>query len=197
LLRIILASQSPRRIELLNRFGIKYQCIPAELNEFFQPGEDAVEGVQRIAKEKAFTVAQQAKSSIIIAADTIVVCNRKVLGKPLNEDDARDKLSLLSGKKHEVITGLCVLNSANRFFKLEAEITAVYFRRLTEKEISNYIATGEPMDKAGAYGIQGLGAVFVEGIEGCFFNVVGLPLHRLYKMLNYFGINILTGGVQG
>jgi len=128
--------------------------------------------------------------SIVIAADTIVVLEGQIMGKPLNEDDARHKLSRLSGRRHEVITAVCV-KMGEEICEVEDETTRVYFRPLSAQEITAYVASGEPADKAGAYGIQGRGGLLVEKIEGCYFNVVGLPLSRLYLMLKKHGVDLL------
>lgn len=189
--RIILASRSPRRKSLLKQLDLRFDCLPAQINEDFQPGETAREGARRIAWNKAEDVRKKVKNALIIAADTVVVCNGEVLGKP---DDARDafcKLSQLRGREHEVITAVCVMDAESGLCEVQDEITRVCFRDMTDEEIRAYIMTGEPMDKAGAYGIQGLGAVFIDRIEGCYFNVVGLPLSKLYSMLQRQGVRLL------
>lgn len=193
--RIILASASPRRSELLKNIGLPFIKYPALTDEQIFPDETPEEGAKRLALDKAEYAARNCNcdEGIIIAADTVVVLNDKVLGKPVDEKEAYDMLAMLSGKSHQVITAVCLKNLADNRTLLEAETTRVYFRVLEEGEIRNYIKTGEPMDKAGAYGIQGLGALFVEKIEGCYFNVVGLPLYRLYNMLKDMGVNILGG----
>ncbi|MGI6453211.1 MAG: Maf family protein [Syntrophomonadaceae bacterium] len=191
---IILASQSPRRRILLSNLGVKFSCISIEANEVFYNKEDPVTAVQRIALQKADLAADRLQSGIIITADTIVVLHGEIMGKPADDDDAFRMLSMLSGNRHRVITGLCVKDLDNQSQEVVAETTWVYFRQLSEEEIVRYIATGEPQDKAGAYGIQGYGAVLIEKIEGCYFNVVGLPLSRLYQMLKKQGIEMLPGG---
>jgi septum formation protein len=188
---IILASASPRRQDLLDALGIKYKSVPAELDEHFFPGELPRKAAERVAREKAEAVARNFEHGLILAADTIVVCDGKVLGKPQDEDDAFLMLSHLSGKSHEVITAVCIKDIDQAESEVESEVTRVYFRSLSPMEIRTYISSGEAMDKAGAYGIQGLGSVFVERIDGCYFNVVGLPISRVYGMLARRGTNIL------
>ena len=189
--KIILASQSPRRKNLLEQLGIHFDCCQAHIDENFQPGETAREGVRRIACHKAEDVQKKVKNALIIAADTVVVCNGEVLSKPDDVRDAFCKLSKLRGREHKVITAVCVMDAERGLCEVQDEITRVFFRDITDEEIRAYIMTGEPMDKAGAYGIQGLGAVFVERIEGCYFNVVGLPLKKLYSMLQRQGVKVL------
>lgn len=190
---IILASRSPRRVMLLERFGINFTCKPAEIDETIFPSENPIQAVKRLAKMKADIAADSFGTGIVIAADTIVIYRGEILGQPRNKDDAYEKLSILSGQSHEVVTAICVKDISNNNFEIGTEITKVYFRRISYEEILRYINTGEPMDKAGAYGIQGIGAIFVEKIEGCFFNVVGLPLGKLSLMLKKFGVDLLKG----
>ena len=189
--RIILASQSPRRKSLLEQLDIHFECCPANIDEEFQPGETAREAARRIAWNKAEDVRKKAKNALIIAADTMVVCNGEILGKPDDVRDAFCKLSKLRGREHEVITAVCVMDAESGLCEVQDEITRVWFRDVKDEEIRAYIMTGEPMDKAGAYGIQGLGAVFIDRIEGCYFNVVGLPLKNLYSMLQRQGVRLL------
>ncbi|MDD2586568.1 MAG: Maf family protein [Syntrophomonadaceae bacterium] len=195
--KIILASQSPRRKMLLETLGVDFTCVPAKIDEYVLCREKPREAVNRIARQKAEEVASRYKDSLVIAADTIVVYNHQIMGKPEDEEDAFRKLSILSGNSHEVITALCIMNAARKVCDQEDEITRVYFRNITERETRAYIATGEPMDKAGAYGIQGIGSIFISRIEGCYFNVVGLPLSRLYIMLQRQGIDLLGGTSAG
>jgi septum formation protein len=175
---IILASGSPRRKELLARLGLTFSVVPAQIEENISTSQLPQELTQEIAFQKARYVSKRIKKGLIIGADTIVVLEDHLLGKPVNEEDAFNKLSLLNGKRHEVITGLCVIDATSGDVQMEAEITRVYFRKITDNEIRGYIASGECMDKAGAYAIQGRGAIFVDRIEGCYYNVVGLPLTR-------------------
>jgi len=188
---IILASASPRRKELLEMLGVRdLKIIPAVGEEKAAPdlAPDAL--VKALAAHKAREIAAKAGAAdIVIAADTIVWHEGRVYGKPHSEAEAARMLRALSGNAHEVYTGVAVLRGETLL--LEAERSSVHFRPLTEAEISAYIATGEPMDKAGAYGIQGRASLFVEGIEGDFFNVMGLPLCRLGLMLNTLGVHLL------
>ena len=187
---IILASGSPRRRELLEMLGLEFEVRPARGGEHPPEHAGPEEIVLALAGDKAAEVAEHcAPENVIIAADTIVWLEGELLGKPRSEEDAVRMLRELSGRSHEVWTGVCVLRGGEKL--LGAERTLVRFRRLEESEILAYIATGEPMDKAGAYGAQGLASLFVEGIEGDFFNVMGLPLCRLGKMLGKLGVKLL------
>lgn len=190
---IILASQSPRRKELLARLGLVFSTIPANIEENIASFQLPQTAVQEIAFQKARYVSDLLNDGLIIAADTVVVLKDTILGKPADEKHAYEMLTSLSGQEHIVVTGICLMDAASGDYQVEAEITKVKFRELSETEIKNYIATGEPMDKAGAYGIQGRGAVLVDRIEGCYYNVVGLPLTRLYLMLERCGIDLLGG----
>jgi len=189
--RIILASQSPRRRKIMELLRIEFEYCPADINEIFFPQEKPRDAVRRIAQSKAEQVRELLGSGLIISADTVVVCNGEMLGKPSDEQDAHKKLSILKGTKHEVITAVCVLDAESGFFEVQDETTWVHFRDITDDEIRAYISTGEPMDKAGAYAIQGTGAVFIARIEGCYFNVVGLPIKNLYSMLKRQGVKLL------
>lgn len=190
---IILASQSPRRKELLARLGLVFTAIPANIEENITSFQCPHTAVQEIAFQKAQYVSDLLNDGLIIAADTVVVLKDAILGKPADEKSAFEMLTSLSGQEHTVITGICLMDAATGAYQVESEITKVRFRTLSETEVRNYIATGEPMDKAGAYGIQGRGAVLVDRIEGCYYNVVGLPLTRLYLMLERCGIDLLGG----
>lgn len=188
--RWVLASQSPRRRELLSRMLDEFAVITDDSAETLIAGESPEQTVQRLAKEKADHVAEKLDGdAMILAADTVVVLDGHILGKPKDEDEAFAMLSALSGREHRVYTGIAVLDTEHRHWETAAELTKVRFRSLTEEEIRRYIASGEPMDKAGAYGIQNKGALLVQGIEGDYFNVVGLPLCRLGTVLREsFGI---------
>ncbi len=188
---IILASQSPRRRELLNQIGLTFTTAPADVDERMLEHEPAEEYAVRLSHEKAHTAAVRGNSGIVIAADTIVVVDNVVLGKPLDARDAERMLRLLSGRDHEVITGVSVLDIETGKERSANSVTRVWFRDLTAVEISGYVASGEPLDKAGAYGIQEKGALLVRKIEGCYSNVVGLPLSLLVELLKEFGISIL------
>ena len=188
----ILASASPRRKQLMKSIGIDAQVIPANINEDKLKGLPPEKMVTQLAMLKATDVARSFKGeTYVIGADTCVCLDREVLGKPQNIADAKRMLQMLSGKKHAVYTGYCVVDCKSGNAVSKCEKTEVTFRALSEKEIDAYIKTREPMDKAGAYGIQGKGSVFVEKIEGDYFNVVGLPVCALTTMLcNEFGIEI-------
>jgi septum formation protein len=182
--KIYLASKSPRRRKLLRQLGVKFTSFSVNSSEEFFDGEHPVECVKRIALEKMELAKKKVKGGIIITADTIVVLNKKVLGKPQNAEDAIKILNILSGKIHTVYTGFCVLNQKTNKQIVEFEKTKVEFRKLKIDEIVDYVTGGSPMDKAGAYGIQDdFGAVFVKRINGCYYNVVGLPLTNLYSAL--------------
>lgn len=186
---IILASQSPRRRELLAQMGVpQFEVVPALGEEIASPGLSSAQLVEVLSRQKAEEVAVQAgPDDVVIAADTVVAVDGAVLGKPRDPADAARMLSLLSGRAHTVYTGVTVRRGT--FSRTAHEATQVRFRPLTQSEISAYIATGEPMDKAGAYGVQGLGALLVERLDGDFFNVMGLPVLRLSRMLERFGVH--------
>ena len=186
---IILASNSPRRKELLSQIGLTFTSDPADVDERILPGEGAEEYAIRVALDKARVAAERAGTGIIIAADTIVLLDTAILGKPADSRDAERMLDMLSGRMHTVITGMAVMDAAAGRTKTRVVTTKVWFRNLTNEEIASYVATGEPLDKAGAYGIQERGALLVQKIEGCYFNVVGLPLSVLGEILADFGIN--------
>lgn len=189
-MRIILASNSPRRKELLSQVGVNFDIIPSEFEERMV-GLPAAELVEYFAYMKAKDVAARVQEeALVIGSDTIVYLDG-VMGKPENNEDAFKMLSLLSGKKHQVISGLSIINTATGESLTGHESTAVKMKELSSAEITAYINTGEPADKAGAYAIQGMGSLFVERIEGDYFNVVGLPLFRLGSMLKHFGIKLI------
>ena len=177
---IILASQSPRRKELLGLLQKPFEVRVADISEEMDEKVDPAQQVAQVSRRKALAVARE-KEDVVIAADTIVVCGGQILGKPKDEADACRMLRLLSGKSHQVMTGLTVLQGEKQV--LCTEITDVYFRTLTDEQIRNYVRSGEPMDKAGAYGIQGGAALFVERLVGDYYNVVGLPVCRLSQIL--------------
>ena len=187
---VILASQSPRRKQLLDMLGLEFVVRPAKGEETIHHGAGPAETVRVLSRQKAAAVAATAEpDDVIIAADTIVWYGDMLLGKPRTEQEAARMLSALSGNTHHVYTGVTVQKGDKVLSG--AECTAVKFRKLSGREIDAYIATGEPMDKAGAYGIQGVACLFVEGIEGDFFNVMGLPVCRLGKMLKELGVELL------
>jgi septum formation protein len=179
---LILASQSPRRSELLRSAGIPFRVQVADVDETPLVGEGPVDYVCRLARAKA----QAVSGELVLGADTVVVVEGQILGKPVNAEAAIQMLRMLSGRSHEVITGICF---AGPEVVVDADTTTVYFSALSEREISEYVATGEPMDKAGAYGIQGRASCFVERIEGSYSNVVGLPVAMVYRHLRLFGIH--------
>ena len=187
---IILASNSPRRKGLLTQIGLSFTVAPADVDESVLPGESPEAYAVRVALDKARIAAERAGEGIVIAADTIVVVGDIILGKPSGPADARRMLSMLSGRGHEVITGLAVVDAATGRFTVRTSATQVWFRELSDREIASYVATDEPLDKAGAYGIQERGALLVERIEGCYSNVVGLPLSLLGEMLREFGVSL-------
>ena len=179
---LVLASRSPRRRDILQQAGIPFVVRPIEVDETPLPGERARDYVTRIAREKANAAAGlRADGEIILTADTTVAIHGEILGKPLDAADARRMLRMLSGQRHEVLTGIC-LRSASRVTEDCAE-TSVWFAPLSPQEIDDYAASGEPMDKAGAYAIQGLASRFIQRIEGCYFNVMGLPVALVYRHL--------------
>ena len=180
--KIILASASPRRKELLETAGAEFEIIVADVDESVPEGTKPGDAAVMTAEKKAVAVAENHKDSIVIGADTIVVAEGKILGKPADKDDAYRMLTMLSGVEHKVITGVCLACGDKKI--TFAQESKVKFYDLTADEINAYVETGEPMDKAGAYGIQGRGCVLVEKIEGDYFNIVGLPVARVMKELN-------------
>ena len=187
---IILASQSPRRKELLSQMGLRgFKVTSPEVDETVEEHLPPAQVVEELSRRKALAVASHAdQDDLIIAADTVVALEGAVLGKPADQREAFAMLTALSGNRHYVYTGLTVIKGDQ--VMTQHECTTVTFRDLEPEEISHYIATGEPMDKAGAYGIQGLGAMLVSGIEGDYFNVVGLPIFRLSRILAGFGLDL-------
>ena len=175
-MNLILASASPRRQELLKLFGIPFAVRVADIDETINPGAAAFDEVARLSREKALAIPRE-KDDVIIAADTIVVCEGKILGKPHSEAEARQMLRLLSGRDHQVMTGCTVLHAdiCHSF----TEVTDLHFRDLTDREIDRYVRSGEPMDKAGSYGIQGGAALFCTHMVGDYYNVMGLPVCAL------------------
>lgn len=186
--KLILASSSPRRAQILRDSGFVFQIISSALDETPFAGESPRDLVRRLAENKAQLVAQRCVGpALIIAADTLVAVDSNILGKPRDADEAREMLRQISGRTHDVHTGLAVLRLPDETFRLELETTAVSFAPLSEDEINSYISSGEPFGKAGAYAVQGRGARFVTRIEGSYFNVVGLPLACLYRVLRELG----------
>ena len=177
---LILASQSPRRRELMGLFHIPFTVRVADVDETMNPGEDPYDQVAQVSRRKALAVPRE-QEDVVVAADTIVVCNRKILGKPVDEESAKEMLRLLSGRDHQVMTGMTVLRGDQH--RTVTEVTDIHFRILSEEEICRYVATKEPMDKAGSYAIQGGAALFAEKLVGDYYNVVGLPVCRLRQLL--------------
>ena len=183
---LVLASASPRRQELLRNAGIAFSVRPADVPEVSLPGEPPLDYAQRLARDKARAVRRQvAGSDLVLGADTIVVVDEHILEKPADTADAARMLRMLSGRTHLVTTGVCLIGDG--FEDVRAEITEVTFDRLTEEEIAFYVAHGEPMDKAGAYAIQGIASRWICRLDGCYFNVVGLPVPLVYRMLREHG----------
>jgi septum formation protein len=181
---LILASSSPRRQELLRNAGFEFEVDPSSVPENLLPGEAPEALVRRLAREKAREVAARSPAgSLVLGADTAVVVDGAVLGKPTDAEDASRMLRMLSGRSHRVLTGECLVRAPGRLEALEHSSTLVWFRDLSEAEIQGYVSSGEPMDKAGAYAIQGRAARFVTRIEGCYSNVVGLPVSLVDEVL--------------
>ena len=190
LVQLILASASPRRRALLAQLAIPFTVLPANIDESIMPGEGPWAYTRRVAYAKARHVARQCPTAVVLGADSVVVLEQHILGKPQDPDDARQMLSRLSGRSHTVMTAVAVLHDARHVVCLDVVQTLVHFRRLSRAAMEHYIATGEPMDKAGAYAIQGAAAAFVESWEGCYTNVVGLPLRRTAAFLQALGLPV-------
>lgn len=187
---IILASKSPRRKDLLSLLNLHFSVVSADIDETISKSKPVIEEIKRLSAEKAAAVYNTAApDDIIIAADTVVVSDGRVFGKPADADDARAMLRALSGKTHDVITGVTVMSSDKT--DTRASVTHVTFRVLTDAEINAYVETGDPFDKAGGYAIQGVSCIFISGISGDHFNVYGLPVSLLASMLRGFGVKIL------
>lgn len=192
--RVVLASSSPRRRELLAMIGIPHEVMPADIDETYLPGEDPPAHAERLAREKALRVSEKVPDAVVIAADTIVVVDGDVLGKPRDPDEAATMLRRLSGRSHTVHTAVAVRQASREAFGTESPL--VTFRELDDEHIAAYIATGEPMDKAGAYGIQGYGATLVSRVEGDYFAVMGLPLQRTVALIESLGFAYRFRGVH-
>ncbi len=187
---IILASKSPRRRELLEKLGLSFTVMTEDVDEAMDPAIPLENEIQRVSERKARAVQGLAgPEDLIISADTVVCADGRRLGKPADAAEARAMLRLLSGRAHTVVSGLCLLQGDR--CETASVTTALHFRPLSDREIDAYIATGEPMDKAGAYGIQGLASIFVDRLDGDYYNVMGLPLCTLAAMLGGFGVNVL------
>ena len=184
MIRLILASNSPRRRELLQNAGFEFDVRPSGIEETRLPGESPEDFTRRLARDKGLDVARQSSpASLVLGADTVVAINGEILEKPADADDAARMLRTLSGRTHRVITGVCLVRAPEKVLVCTHETTSVTFRNLTEDEIDSYVASGEPFDKAGGYAIQGLASRFVTRIDGCYFNVVGLPIPLVYEMV--------------
>jgi septum formation protein len=192
--RIVLASQSPRRAELIGRLGLEFDTIPADLDESYMPGETAPEHAERLARDKALAVAAAHEDALVVGSDTIVVVDGDVLGKPRDRAQAVEMLVRLAGREHEVCTGVAVVQRGRVESGLER--VRVRFRALDRRACEEYVATGEPMDKAGAYGIQGFGSALVEGIDGDYFAVMGLPVVRMLALFERFGWRYTFGDLR-
>ncbi|EPB8218042.1 Maf-like protein [Clostridium perfringens] len=192
-MKVILASKSPRRVEILEKIVKEFEVVQSNFDENTIDFKGDIEKyVKDLSRNKAIEVSKRLNEpSIVIAADTVVFQSGKVLEKPKNEEDAFSMLSSLSGNTHKVYSGICLINTYDDTVVTDCDCTEVRFSELNPRQIRNYINSGEPMDKAGAYGIQGLGGAFVEGIKGCYYNVMGLPLNKLYKSLENYDITIL------
>ena len=191
-MKLILASASPRRAEILRSAGIRFEALPAEADESRLNGESPYAMVERLALAKAAKVAvslANENSAIVLAADTIVVVGDQILGKPLGAARAVEMLRELRGREHQVITGIAAMNQLSRESLTEHEITRVWVDAITDAEIEAYVSTGEPLDKAGAYAIQGIASRYISKIEGDYFNVVGLPMARVWKLLRRLGFD--------
>ena len=187
-MKLILASASPRRAEILRATGLPFTVLSSAVDETPYPAESPQDHVQRLAAAKAELVAARAVGpAIVIAADTVVTLEGKILGKPRSSDDARKMLQLLSGRTHSVVTGVALIRLPDAERRSFVEATLVHFAQLGEQDIIHYLATDEPYDKAGAYAIQGRAGRFIPRIEGCYYNVVGLPLAHLFKALTELG----------
>jgi septum formation protein len=186
--KLVLASKSPRRAEILRAVGWESEAVAADIDETRFASEDAVSYVERLARAKAETVAGKLHERLVLGADTVVLIDREILGQPRDDEDARRMLQLLSGRWHEVLTGIALVCSGQRPRALvEHETTRVRFAKISPAEIDYYVSTGEPMGKAGAYAIQGIAALFIEEIQGDYFNVVGLPVRLVYEMSHRLG----------
>ncbi len=190
--KIILASQSPRRKWLLEQIGLEFDIIPSNFDEDIENKKFSKKLIESLAYEKAKEVSERIGNEVlIIAADTVVILGNQILGKPTDEEDARQMLQKLSNKTHKVITAIAIIDKYEDKTLINSKISKVKFKKLSDREINDYIKTGEPLDKAGSYGIQAYGSLFVEKVEGCYNNIVGLPLNLLAEMLKSFGVYLI------
>jgi len=188
--KIILASASPQRKEILRKTGLNFSICTSDYKEDIKLSLKPRALAKFLSRKKAETVAHKYKNAIIIAADTFIVFKNRLLGKPRTDKEAEEMLNMLNGQAHSVITGFTIMDTASKKKLSRSVETEVYFKKLDRKEITAYVRSKEPLDKAGAYAIQGLGSVFIERIDGDFLNVVGLPLHALTESLKKFGITV-------
>jgi septum formation protein len=188
---LVLASASPRRAELLRQLGIPFRSCPSKIIEVPECGLAAPDLALLRARQKAHDVAARFPEELVLGADTVVCYEGRILDKPQDHREALEMLAMLSGRGHDVSTGVVLFKQSNGDVREAVVTTRVTFRRLSQQDIAGYLATGEPFDKAGGYGIQGFGALLVEKIDGCYFNVVGLPLARLGEMLKSLGVDLL------
>lgn len=194
-MNIILASASPRRKEILENVNVKFTVVASNIDEVILDNEPPKELVMRLAFEKCMDVARKNEDALVIGADTIVVMDDQILGKPKNEEDACNMIELLSNKKHQVITGISLINLSLDKKVIDYVVSEVTFKDLSKETIRDYINTKESLDKAGAYGIQGYGSLLVESISGDYFNIVGLPISRISDLLKEnFNVNLFYGG---
>ena len=191
---IVLASQSPRRSELMRMLGFEFDVVPADIDETYPPGEGGAVHAQRLAREKAEAIARVRPDAVVIGSDTVVVVDDDVLGKPRSRDHAVEMLMRLQGRAHQVATGIAVV-APERGVIDEIEVVDVKFRPFDERTARAYVETGEPMDKAGAYGIQGYGASLVEWVRGDYFAVMGLPVQRMIRIMERMGYGYGFGPV--
>jgi septum formation protein len=187
--RILLASGSPRRREILSALGLRFETAPADVDETVGEGENAFDAAERLARAKAAAVADRAGDALVVAADTLVVLDGEALGKPRDRADARRTLARLAGRAHEVVTAVALSRGGRAV--AGREITRVTFAPMSEREIDEYVASGEPDDRAGSYAIQGIGGLFVTGVEGSPSNVVGLPVRLLYTLAAELGVDLV------
>ena len=193
--KIILASASPRRKELLKSLNLDFEAIHSEVEENLEEEAFSSDLIKKLALEKAMDVKKKVNfPAIIIGADTVVIIDNKVFGKPRNSEDAFRMLKNLNGRTHKVMSAIALVDNQSGKVLVDLVESKVTFKELTDKEIKDYIATGEPMDKAGAYAIQGLGSIFIKSICGCYTNIVGLSVYKLAEMLKEFGISIIGAG---
>lgn len=185
-MRLVLASGSPRRADLLAQLGLRFESVPPDIDETRRPGEEASAYVERIAREKAAEVA--APETVVVAGDTAVVYEGHVMGKPAHPEEARAMLRRIQGDTHEVVTGLAVAAEGETHSLID--VTEVRMLAMTDSEINDYVDTGEPMDKAGAYALQGRGGVYVESVQGSPYTVIGLPIHLLPRLLSRVGVDL-------